>query len=185
MLIHRNTEVLNEFNCSTYCLPESIAGKVPVQPISTQGSMFKKAKRHSLLHQQQLHAYEQTTRELAAELHSTQHSSVLLKAKVRTLEEKFGHTNTRNVHKRERRREATLAAQKKLINKVNAENRELKATQQKEQRQHERQMKLIKDRFYHHKKAMQKRTAKYKSRLQRLKAKQVRCVHVIGSPSAS
>ena len=95
IVIHRNTEVLNEFNCSTYCLPESIAGKVPVQPISTQGSMFKKTKRHSLLHQQQLHAYEQTTRELAAELYSTQHSSVLLRAKMRTLEEKFGHTNTR------------------------------------------------------------------------------------------
>lgn len=113
LVIQRNTEVLNEFCCSTYCLPNPLTRKVQVQPISIQGPVFKKDKRRSLFRQQQCQAYKHTARELAAELHSAQYSSDVLKSKVRILEEKMGHTTTRNIHKRERRKEAALASQKK------------------------------------------------------------------------
>ena len=109
VVLQKHTQVLNEFSCSTYCLP---VPKVHVQPKLTQRPKVRKTKRQSLLHRQQLHAYEQTTKELAAELHATQDSFGIPKAKVKALEKKAGHTITRNIHKREKRKEATLLHRK-------------------------------------------------------------------------
>ena len=94
-VLEKNTQVLNEFSCSTYCLP---VPKVHVQPKLTQRPKVRNNKRQSLLHRQQLHAYERTTKELAAELHATQDSFGIPKAMVKALEKKAGHTITRNIH---------------------------------------------------------------------------------------
>lgn len=164
LVIHRNSEKLNEFCLSTYGLPS-------VQRIVTQESVFKKTKRRSLFRRQQFQVYENTTRELAQELLQTQHANSLLEVRVKTLEEKIGHFNTRNIHKRERRRAAMLARQKKQIVELQEEAKRLKATVRKEQLHHERQAKLANDRLCKQKKAALKRLQRYKSRLQRVKAK--------------
>lgn len=61
VVLQKNTQVLNEFSCATHCLP---VPKVNVQPKLAQRPKVRKTKRQSLLHRQQLHAYEQTTKEL-------------------------------------------------------------------------------------------------------------------------
>ena len=57
----------------------------PVQP------KVRNTKRQLLLHWQKLHAYEQTTKELAAELHATQDSFGMPKAKVKALEKSWSY----------------------------------------------------------------------------------------------
>lgn len=102
LVIHRDSEKLNEFCLSTYCLPKPM--KVPVEQTATQESAFKKTKRRSLFCHQQYQTYQNIIRELARELHSTQQGAMLLEARVRTLESRVqrGHMSTRNIHKREK-----------------------------------------------------------------------------------
>lgn len=59
--------------------------------------------------------FQNIIRELAKELHSSEQDTMLLEARVKTLESRMqrGHMTTRNIHKHEKRKVAILARQKK------------------------------------------------------------------------
>ena len=115
LVIHRNSEKLNDFCLSIYCLPKSM--KVPVERIATQESAFKKTKRRSLFRRHQYQMFQIIIRELAKELHSSQQDTMLLEARVKTLESRMqrGHMTTRNIHKREKQKMAILARQRSKL----------------------------------------------------------------------
>ena len=167
LVIHRNSEKLNDFCLSIYCLPKSM--KVPVERIATQESAFKKTKRRSLFRRHQYQMFQIIIRELAKELHSSQQDTMLLEARVKTLESRMqrGHMTTRNIHKREKRKMAILARQKKQIVAFANETEKLKAALKKQQRSAE----LASTRFHNYRKTSQKIQRKYRSRLQRVKVK--------------
>ena len=74
---------------------------------------------------------------------------------------------TRNIHKREKRKMAILARQKKQIVAFANETEKLKAALKKQQRSAE----LASTRFHNYRKTSQKIQPKYRSRLQRVKVK--------------
>ena len=153
LVISRNLEKLNSFCSSPYCIPKTKQPKAP----HIRDSVHCNSKRHSLLRHQEHQAYQQTIRDLADELHSALHDAELLRSKVKTAEKILGHTNVRNIRKRERRRDAVISTQKKHITRLSAENKVLKATARKHAQRHDRQIKALKDKLLHQKSTTQKK----------------------------
>ena len=163
LVISRNLEKLNSFCLSPYCIPKT---KQPKAPHISDRVRYS-SKRHSLLRRQEHQAYRRTIRDLADELHSALHNAELLRSAAKRL----GHTNVRNIRKRERRKNAIISTQKKHITRLSAENKVLRTTARKHSQQHDRQIKALKDELIHQKSTTQKKVNKYKSRSQRLKLK--------------